>query len=165
MFWCKSQYKLITVMICTKWKNAFSLFYIMTMGIKCTEILQVAQQENILKCLCLNPPGRGWSCPTWPTSLSRCWRFAASLFGCRFPMMSTCAWRSCCCSAQVRLPPESSWTCVTKVIISIQYYRQCWWMHKAHLSTFSVKLIRSFVWVQKFTKLHCGVCDHLVLQN
>lgn len=50
----------------------------------------------------LNPPGSGWSCPIWPTSVSRCWRFLASLSGCRFPMTSTCAWRSCCCSAQVR---------------------------------------------------------------
>lgn len=33
-------------MICTKWKNGFSPFYIMTMDIKCTEILQVAQQEK-----------------------------------------------------------------------------------------------------------------------
>lgn len=33
-------------MICTKWKNEFSPFYIMTLDIKCTEILQVAQQEK-----------------------------------------------------------------------------------------------------------------------
>lgn len=47
------------------------------------------------------PTGSGWSCPTWLTSASRCWRFPMSLFGCRSPTTSICAWRSCCFSAQV----------------------------------------------------------------
>lgn len=47
------------------------------------------------------PPGSGWSYPTWLTSAIRCWRFPVSLFVCRSPTTSICAWRSCCFSAQV----------------------------------------------------------------
>lgn len=46
-------------------------------------------------------PESAWSCPSWLTSASRCWRSVMSLWDCRCPMKSTCAWRCCCCSAQV----------------------------------------------------------------
>lgn len=49
-------------------------------------------------------PESAWSCPSWPTSASRCWRSVMSLSDWRCPMMNTCAWRSCCCSAQVMEP-------------------------------------------------------------
>lgn len=47
-----------------------------------------------------------WSCPSWMTSASRCWRSVMSLCGCRCPMKNTCVWRSWCCSAQVILDTD-----------------------------------------------------------
>lgn len=65
--------------------------------------------------LVITPPaissGNAWSCPSWMTSVSKCWRSVTSLWGCRCPMRSTSAWRSFYCSAQV-LQYSSLWTVV-----------------------------------------------------